>query len=532
MHSISGPHHGHYISIIKTTGSWFVFDDDNVSKIPESDIPRYFGDSNSGSAYILYYQAVDIDLLNLGLRPPTAEANTTYVPDKPQIPAQHSPALPPGLESISSSNLHPFPHHHPPENPSSTTPGLAVPQSSDLTPRQVSQAPGPMSPTSLGRQIMNTIRRAPSMSATRTSASTGLNGTDRKSLSEKSPRLSASFAAFTDSFHEVPPPVPPLPPSILASPPPPSPSTLTASVNEPQKEEKGKDREKSSWFSKKRKSLRSSDKGGKHESVLAQIPPSPFIVTEDSHSQSQHTGWFNKSNSSTAPKYQWASRTATSSDVLEPHVPSSRRGSSTHEHRLNGLEDSLQPSGSSSPSSTSLPMGGTTQPSPSISTSSVAPDFPYPSRNSPLPTSRSLERSRSSLDRKKSSRNSNSPHHTIPSSSNTSDQHPLPPLPPSYLDPHRAMPSNGHLPESETVTPLDKALAAQGKGLRHPVSNTALPSLSRSSALPSASLNLPVDTQENNSLDNLHNSRSPNRKLSLTAPILAFGRKDREREKR
>ena len=37
--------------------------------IKESDINKYFGDSNAGSAYVLYYQAVDLDLGALGLRP-------------------------------------------------------------------------------------------------------------------------------------------------------------------------------------------------------------------------------------------------------------------------------------------------------------------------------------------------------------------------------------------------------------------------------------------------------------------------------
>lgn len=66
----SGPHHGHYISIIKALGSWLVFDDDHVYPIAEKDIPKYYGDSNSGSAYVLYYEAVDIDRTSLGLRTP------------------------------------------------------------------------------------------------------------------------------------------------------------------------------------------------------------------------------------------------------------------------------------------------------------------------------------------------------------------------------------------------------------------------------------------------------------------------------
>ncbi|KAJ3861914.1 hypothetical protein EV359DRAFT_15055, partial [Lentinula novae-zelandiae] len=56
VHLGNGPHHGHYISIIKTLGTWFVFDDDNVYPIPEKDIPKYYGDSNAGSAYVLYYE--------------------------------------------------------------------------------------------------------------------------------------------------------------------------------------------------------------------------------------------------------------------------------------------------------------------------------------------------------------------------------------------------------------------------------------------------------------------------------------------
>ncbi|KAI0652772.1 hypothetical protein C8Q79DRAFT_875291, partial [Trametes meyenii] len=59
VHIGTGPHHGHYVTIIKARGAWMLFDDDTVSPIKESDIPKYFGDSNSGSAYVLYYQAVD-----------------------------------------------------------------------------------------------------------------------------------------------------------------------------------------------------------------------------------------------------------------------------------------------------------------------------------------------------------------------------------------------------------------------------------------------------------------------------------------
>ncbi|KAJ8701916.1 hypothetical protein PTI98_000668 [Pleurotus ostreatus] len=118
VHIGNGPHHGHYISIIKTLGSWLVFDDVTVSPIAEADIPKYFGDPagssspNSGSAYVLYYQAIDIDLVGLGLKEPEPEpapVTRGVVVEQPVGlgvtldgtvsggSVEESPALPPGL---------------------------------------------------------------------------------------------------------------------------------------------------------------------------------------------------------------------------------------------------------------------------------------------------------------------------------------------------------------------------------------------------------------------------------------------------
>ncbi|KAH0837899.1 hypothetical protein J3R83DRAFT_6129 [Lanmaoa asiatica] len=108
VHIGNGPNHGHYISIIKTMGTWLIFDDETVDSIKECDISKYFGDSNSGSAYVLYYQALDIDLSALGLRPPSPEPLMRPVPqsepaqhcrpnDSPVLTAQSVLSLPPGL---------------------------------------------------------------------------------------------------------------------------------------------------------------------------------------------------------------------------------------------------------------------------------------------------------------------------------------------------------------------------------------------------------------------------------------------------
>jgi len=364
------------------------------------------------------------------------------------------------------------------------------------------------------------------MSATRSATITTPNGSDKKSLADKSPRLSASSAGFiADSSHEVPP-VPPLPPNVLASPPQLSPA-FAGSVSESQKEEKGKERERSrtagNWFSKKRKSLRLGDKGGRHENVLPQMPPSPFIVAEESsHSHPQHTGWFNRSNSSAAvQKSQPISTTRTSFDSPDPHA----QGSSVKDRRPYGLEDFSQPSRSSSSSLLILGQSGTittTELSPSMSTSSVNPDYPHPVRGTSSTTP--LEQPWPGVDQKKFVA-SNFPYHPVSSPEDVSNHHPLPPLPLNRLEP-----SNG-------CSPTDKVRGMEGKTLtplRYVAGDTSLPlsSVPRSATLPPASLDVPLGTQDSNPVDHFQASRPPPRKLSLSTPILAFGRKDREREKR
>ncbi|KAF9584328.1 hypothetical protein BGW38_006853 [Lunasporangiospora selenospora] len=63
VHIGSGPHHGHYVAVVKHQDRWLLFDDDTVETIDESDIHKYFGDSAQlGSGYVLFYQARDLDM--------------------------------------------------------------------------------------------------------------------------------------------------------------------------------------------------------------------------------------------------------------------------------------------------------------------------------------------------------------------------------------------------------------------------------------------------------------------------------------
>jgi ubiquitin carboxyl-terminal hydrolase 9/13 len=70
VHVGTGPHHGHYVAIIKVGRRWCVFDDETITFIEEADIVRYYGDTpGTGSAYVLFYQARDLDFEGLGLPP-------------------------------------------------------------------------------------------------------------------------------------------------------------------------------------------------------------------------------------------------------------------------------------------------------------------------------------------------------------------------------------------------------------------------------------------------------------------------------
>jgi ubiquitin carboxyl-terminal hydrolase 9/13 len=61
VHIGGGPHHGHYVTLIKSMDQWILFDDDNVEPVEEADLQRYFGDMGTGCGYIFFYQAADFE---------------------------------------------------------------------------------------------------------------------------------------------------------------------------------------------------------------------------------------------------------------------------------------------------------------------------------------------------------------------------------------------------------------------------------------------------------------------------------------
>jgi len=583
----SGPHHGHYIAIIKTVGTWLVFDDDNVSSIPESDIPKYFGDSNSGSAYVLYYQAVDIDLAGLGLRTPEPpETLSSSIPPLQRSPILRTPILPPGLDPFTPPDGEPevgqltppippppIPISQPPHAPSDK-PTLVLPPVTIPTPRvsdpAVLSASSPITPTGFGTKIINTIRRAPSMSATRGTIanpnSPSVNGNDtRRSMTERSPRPSTSTLSFVGSTEgsaqDQPPPLPPLPPSIFN----PSQSPMISSpipvpqVNEPEKEEKEvKTKPPGSWF-KRRRSLKPSEKVQPSSSPTGDLPSSA-LSREEPH----HISWFQPSNSSSQalrPQRRPSQNGGISaSEAVGLHPNSSKPKNSVPrtkyevDQRPNGHDDLGHSGGSacSTPSShsllhhTQLSTSSAGRPSTSVSSTGSGAHLESPPARKPSMASPSAEWSRSSFDRKKSldlkSIPSSSPS-TIssPLSHNLtrpSLNHDLPLLPSTTkFASHRTNISNGHILVSEPESIL------KGKSRSTETDNTSpdqtagargIPVPVRSTTLaPPTSLATSVGTNYSSTSTNSASSnlKRATRKLSLTAPLLGFGKRDKDKEK-
>src|SRR6266403_3844741 len=205
----SGPHHGHYVAIVKGPHSWLMFDDDKIEAIKESEIPRYFGDAISGSAYVLYYQAVDLDPASLGIKVPAGatvpDITVASPPATNGVPPLESsdPTLPPGLgeSPVISPAAEPIPHPPIPTAPSSpslATLPLVAPATLPTRKKSLPsiRIPAPVSSTTStsGRAhggLFNSFR-SPSVSKTRPSTSDG-------TISTRSPA------------EDAPPPVPPVP---------------------------------------------------------------------------------------------------------------------------------------------------------------------------------------------------------------------------------------------------------------------------------------------------------------------------------
>ncbi|KAL5494820.1 hypothetical protein ACEPAI_282 [Sanghuangporus weigelae] len=203
VHIGNGPHHGHYVAIVKSGASWLVFDDDSVDSIKESDISKYFGDSNSGSAYVLYYQALDLDLPSFGLKaeePVAAESAARASPTQ-------APLLPPGLTHEGDSDASEFA----PTTPAS--PVLhSVPTVVPASPPALNVIiPSPEAPPSVPAEVSTPTVSPPVVSPS--AKSSGF-----LSLRHSPSKPSISSGSRRNTLDTNCPPVPPLPSSVAPPP--------------------------------------------------------------------------------------------------------------------------------------------------------------------------------------------------------------------------------------------------------------------------------------------------------------------------
>lgn len=547
----SGPHHGHYVSIIKTLGKWLVFDDDNVYEIGEGDIAKYFGESNSGSAYVLYYQAADIDLSSLGLRSSRPESVSNMTPPRPVSPIQTQPAVPPGLSEPddSSSNSSDSP---PPATPASSSPPNPIIQKTPayelpklITPilpdsrATVEEADNsvPITPTSRPKNpFLGALRRHPSTSGTppverpgtsSTNDSTSATDHAKPPFIERKPLPSASAPSLVHDPTpvELPPPLP-----IRLTP------SLGTSNN---KEERNpKEVEKGTWFG-KRKSIRLSGKLLRTDE--APLPSSPAVHKADDE-QHGHQHWYKPNvrwgeklrppstgeipsgfipEETTSPRPKSSAGPAKSRVILPRSVPGTNPDKRLSTQHPQGLTPTSLPTSSPTPLQR-----------PSTSTSSV---------NEPRldngPTRKTSLMQLSGDHKPQYKRESKPSIPALPRGMTLPVKMPsgydmnrdLPAPPPPAPASHNRQTSNGyHMHMSEPESLLDKGMS------RSPGDYALREDLDEARPLPPGSLSLSMGANNSSSSAGSTGSnpmKRATRKLSLTAPMLGFGKKDKDKNR-
>jgi ubiquitin carboxyl-terminal hydrolase 9/13 len=277
-------------------GTWLAFDDDAVGAIDETDIPKYFGESNSGSAYVLYYQAVDLKTAALGLQSTVVEAAdqvlaTPQPQPQPQEQAgsspQAAPAVPPGLaEEGDSSDLSDLPYP--------VTPSASSSPQSEVQPRHVngenatvkvtlpdevavSSASSSTLSAAVKGGIFKSLRRAPSV---KVPTSIGLLADQ---LQSRGLHRNHTTIGSRKSVENVPP-VPDL-------------SLALDGLN-------GKDQEKGQPVSVERKVTWFNRRSGRSEKSRAsmELPPTQALKSEPENESSSAATWFKNTGAGPKPK--------------------------------------------------------------------------------------------------------------------------------------------------------------------------------------------------------------------------------------
>ncbi|KAJ3877893.1 hypothetical protein F5051DRAFT_407196 [Lentinula edodes] len=519
VHLGNGPHHGHYISIIKTLGTWFVFDDDNVYPIPEKDIPKYYGDSNAGSAYVLYYEAADIDRTSLGLRaPPLPTQTTASIPPSPSLT---NPTLPPGLaDEGDSSDLSDPPF---PVTPAQNSP-LLVPignlsrpalelkvAGSNGVPPQSPASPALVSSPANGRGtkgIFPSIRRVPS-------AKPSSSPDTIRTVVDSSPLTQDDSLTVPN---RTPSPVPP-------------PSSYSSHTSSERKELTEK---RSGWFG-KRKSIRATDKR-EFENFHPRTDDAATAQTTSTSSSNTSSSWLNHHSPRDARIRRPSEPSPASPYTLPPSRPSRPKSSAEgltvkpsnwNSDRHDPSPGSASSSNGSSSPATHVPPSVPATPSHILNhglpprKSSLVPEIPLksPDRKKSLT---SLPRIRDKARKHHSDnppRPSTAPGNPLSMSGSSS---PVPPIPP--------IPSPTTMPDGYNLPTLEK-------GNKRGSSDNPLPPPSSGSPLiPAPGLHSFVGVNHSSSSTGAGGGsaafKRASRKLSISGQMFGFGKKDKDKKER
>ncbi|KAH9914909.1 cysteine proteinase [Epithele typhae] len=520
IHIGTGPHHGHYVAIIKSRGTWMLFDDDTVSTIKESEISKYFGDSNSGSAYVLYYQAADLNLSALGLKVPTpAPASATITepgstPGRPlatgepsdqgHVPNSPSPAAPPGLvEETAQSDTSDSPRLRSP------TLKAQVPLSVDIPPPSTNgpSSPSQSQPQPQSKGLMKTLRSKGSLRASNWTSDSRRSGADLvpplpSSPVAKRPRTAQSELSQTDATSSATPSIPssPVPSKGYVFP-----HHGNGSVPSTPLSDRAPEKKPSSWF--KRKSSSRQDA----LAALPQSPSTPRLGRRGSEAAIQMAPPMASTSSSEPPLSPMGSgshtKSATSSRDKEKRNSHTRRPSTagptmSSSRPLSGI--SSPPPLPTLPGSPASPMPNGTAAEHARFVKGTSRDAsPFPASN-PLPehdSTASLHASRGLSSQPPSQAPSESHYSTssTPSRSPQPQTRQLPPLPPHA---HHTLSYGGGSGGGIGDTPVVPHNHSGGNGLAHGSGSSTSNQWKRAT-----------------------------RKLSFTAPMLVFGRKDREKDR-
>ncbi|KZT63634.1 cysteine proteinase [Daedalea quercina L-15889] len=532
VHIGNGPHHGHYVTIIKARGTWLLFDDDSVDVIKESEIPRYYGESTNGSAYVLYYQAVDLDMAALGLKTPVPApapsaadigsapamkpANTLSVSASSEVDLG-SPTVPPGLTEEDSS-----------ERSESSSPLPATPASQPLPLSSGHQAVKGPSASMTPLTIPSQSTSGPSTPAQSTalgssSALGGLFSTLRHSRSARETDIRKSWLNVEAA--QVPP-MPSLPspttgkrarrPRTAAS------TASTAEGNESPSEPSSP-------------SLRNG--GG------ANGAGSNAGTGGGKSPEKKQSGWFKRKSSRLDVSFNGtvSSSSANKEDAAHPRSQTVKEGASVSRH-LSASASGWTPA--VNPSTVPSAFAMTPLPPPAGPSSPAQPRSGGPDHKKSTPELQKSMRSKSltasalgKLPRRPSTAGA-----TVGSSSSRpmSDRTPpLPPLPGSPQVPLRERRAEGD--PQQTAFPSSTALLPPSPRADHtshshppPSSERRRPNTSHGSS-PTIGISMSTSTSSGTSYGSPVEStpakkRAP-RKLSFTAPMLGFGRREKERHK-